>query len=106
STVQQIDLAEADRATRADRVIEIEACPQDRRIADASGNLVTEPRRRGHTTEVSMSIKRRAVDRAVNGFFDQVAHDRVKLGEWNRDAGVAPQPVLFPGEPRLTRCIG
>ena len=37
--IQQVQLADAGRAGRADLIVEKQAGPQDRRIADATGNL-------------------------------------------------------------------
>ncbi len=53
------------RAARADTVVDVQACADDRRIADATGQLVRQATRGGHAADVAGRIHRGAIDRAV-----------------------------------------
>ena len=62
--IQQVRLATTGRAGRAELVVELQPRTQNRRVADAAGDLVIEARGRRHAAEVAVRVERRAVDRA------------------------------------------
>src|SRR5690606_35730140 len=82
-------LAPSRRARSSRIVVDVEARADDRRIADAAGDLVREPARRRHSGKIAARVDREAVDRPL----DPRLVARLRL--------LGRQPIVLVGKARF-----
>ncbi len=103
-TGEEVELAQADGAAGADGVVEIETGAEDWGIADAAGDLESEPGGGGDTGEITVGVH----DRDVDGAGDSLFQEFDDLGIFFAGAGREPVVSVFflPGEPAFAGLFG